>query len=196
MCGKNTTLKHNINMLRGSPPRVREKPVTSLSKALGGRITPACAGKTYHRNGNSYVRWDHPRVCGKNTATRQSVGRTSGSPPRVREKRKETSRPIVIEGITPACAGKTIDCLRRFQPYKDHPRVCGKNLVILLKGPSNEGSPPRVREKRVDWTKVLNANGITPACAGKTSRSATTSLLAWDHPRVCGKNFLLAFSSR
>ena len=31
------------------------------------------------------------------------------------------------------------------------------------------------------------ASGITPAYAGKSLRSRTTPLLAWDHPRLCGE---------
>ena len=70
--------------------------------------------------------------------------------------------------ITPACAGKTRIKLLLLNEYRDHPRVCGKNLNGMIKDITHVGSPPRVREK-LDSTKVLKyKDGITPACAGKT----------------------------
>ena len=32
-----------------------------------------------------------------------------------------------------------------------------------------------------DW-----AEGITPACAGKTNRVTAKLVIVWDHPRMCG----------
>ena len=34
-----------------------------------------------------------------------------------------------------------------------------------------------------DW-----AEGITPACAGKTNRVTAKLVIVWDHPRMCGEN--------
>ena len=50
------------------------------------------------------------------------------------------------------------------------------------------GSPPRVREKLAFHEDEYFDDGITPACAGKTTSKLLTKDLAWDHPRVCGKN--------
>ena len=73
-------------------------------------------------------------------------------------------------------------------PDQDHPRVCGKNHLEPFWDKCMSGSPPRVREKQ-RWRIVRSSNtGITPACAGKTTRFTTTALNQWDHPRVCGKN--------
>ena len=127
VCGKNHDSAEQKITQEGSPPRVREKPVTSLSKALGGRITPACAGKT------PKVRYlpsdfrDHPRVCGKNFHDIQRKLQPLGSPPRVREKRVHSLPLINSQRITPACAGKTGRNVEYLLPAGDHPRVCGKN---------------------------------------------------------------------
>ena len=50
------------------------------------------------------------------------------------------------------------------------------------------GSPPRVREKRIWKRQEQLRKGITPACAGKTSKNDLVPSRTWDHPRVCGKN--------
>ena len=70
-----------------------------------------------------------------------------GSPPRVREERYGIREGVYVEGITPACAGRT-----RPLPYlqflnQDHPRVCGKNGDACVGGNARIGSPPRVREE-------------------------------------------------
>ena len=90
-------------------------------------------------------------------------------------------------GITPACAGKRPSTAPRHRVQWDHPRVCGEKLWTGLRSPTDLGSPPRVRGK-VIWQLLAPTNGgITPACAGKSIRSAPSSVLFWDHPRVCGE---------
>ena len=53
------------------------------------------------------------------------------------------------------------------------------------------GSPPRVREKPKRTKPSYLTVRITPACAGKTHKLHKVKLVYKDHPRVCGKNFLL-----
>ena len=69
--------------------------------------------------------------------------------------------------ITPACAGKS-----RFS-IEDN----GKD----------EGSPPRVRGKDIDYEHGFDYYRITPACAGKSSTDNPGPSSQWDHPRVCGE---------
>ena len=91
-------------------------------------------------------------------------------------------------GITPACAGKTNTRVFGFCGYRDHPRVCGKDLVIRLTREGFEGSPPRVRERPHLYIRPNKVPRITPACAGKTSCFSAYDFRSWDHPRVCGKD--------
>ena len=91
-------------------------------------------------------------------------------------------------GITPACAGKTRNSSASNFNLGDHPRVCGKNFEMWRDEDVPEGSPPRVREKLGNKTVLHHQSGITPACAGKTSRTRILDTAIWDHPRVCGKN--------
>ena len=131
VCGKNKFQRSDISFRLGSPPRVREKLVScgSNSSVLG--ITPACAGKTLGYQGCIHLSQDHPRVCGKNEFYSRKGSSYVGSPPRVREKRSLKGLAVDTCGITPACAGKT-NCVRiRSVRSRDHPRVCGKNILTL-----------------------------------------------------------------
>ena len=108
VCGKNC-LAPPLELSRiGSHPRKREKPFRCSIPYGATGITPACAGKTYHK-----LLWyeqdqDHSRVCGKNKVAETTTERSLGSLPRVREKqyRHDGQRPG--HRITPACAGKTL----------------------------------------------------------------------------------------
>ena len=131
-------------------------------------------------------------MCGKNIQKLTKTQGMWGSPPRVREKHPQSNAISTVIRITPACAGKT--CLGQLLHLvcRDHPRVCGKNNNFNAKDNGHPGSPPRVREKPRWVTNRPSVSGITPACAGKTFSGVGSSGMCKDHPRVCGKNFVLS----
>ena len=90
--------------------------------------------------------------------------------------------------ITPADAGKTVQCSVAFWPKKDHPRGCGENIVMRSVVWIATGSPPQVRGKHSLCTAQPVQRRITPAGAGKTSFPFSVSGAHWDHPRRCGEN--------
>ncbi len=49
-----------------------------------------------------------------------------------------------------------------------------------------------MREKRLYFRILMQKTRITPACAGKTAILVSQSSRLQDHPRVCGKNPLIA----
>ena len=109
------------------------------------------------------------------------------SPPRMRGKGIADDEARAAVGITPACAGKSE--LPRFFlrcPW-DHPRVCGEKMVSMIPHRRSRGSPPRVRGKERTVPEQRSGNGITPACAGKSSASSSSVHRSRDHPRVCGE---------
>ena len=55
-----------------------------------------------------------------------------------------------ILGITPAYAGKTLRGTAATAEGRDHPRVCGKDYKCDLVLTAEPGSPPRMRERRLD----------------------------------------------
>ena len=71
-----------------------------------------------------------------------------------------------------------------------HPRVCGENHAWMGPRPRAWGSSPRVRGKRIDTTLQTRADGLIPACAGKTTCDTNKLFFARAHPRVCGENRL------
>ena len=147
VCGKNLKRHGSMQKLPGSPPRVREKHITFHEVVTHCGITPACAGKTFPLPIQTPLRQDHPRVCGKNRQAMKQMQGGPGSPPRVREKRPPIFRQFLVYGITPACAGKTVKDFKNLVRGRDHPRVCGKNLITTDCIDNVLGSPPRVREK-------------------------------------------------
>ena len=130
MCGKNSTLRNATWPISGSPPHVREKPPLHPWCRSTTRITPACAGKTTTDTNCIGMPLDHPRMCGKNHLYIRGVGLRLGSPPPVREKRPQILIQLVSHGITPACAGKTSQKGLFGAKPRDHPRMCGKNIVF------------------------------------------------------------------
>ena len=150
--------------------RERLQPVPS---GVGSsRITPARAGKTQRRRPAARCPWDHPRSYGKDKWFANGKIQVTGSPPLVRERpsiRRDTSRD---KGITPACAGKTLDVGAIGQQHRDHPRSCGKDSGCR--------------------TVFLSVHGITPARAGKTSHRSRAIRRNEDHPRSCGKDSFIA----
>ena len=74
-------------------------------------------------------------------------------------------------------------------PYRrDHPRVCGENVVELLVLSCFAGSPPRMRGEPPDDIVASDRHGITPAYAGRTMCILPLAQRTPDHPRVCGEN--------
>ena len=72
---------------------------------------------------------DHPRVCGENAGSIFRAISSAGSPPRVRGKLFFSARASARARITPACAGKTSRDSLPSAGKKDHPRVCGENMM-------------------------------------------------------------------
>ena len=89
--------------------------------------------------------------------------------------------------ITPACAGKSRCAWLAACHRRDHPRVCGEKRKIWSGHHQQRGSPPRVRGKVFPCGCCPRREGITPACAGKSSFCVPLLTPSRDHPRVCGE---------
>ena len=111
---------------------------------------------------------DHPRLRGKNLIRLYVSACELGSPPLTREKHPHNSLLLLLQGITPAYAGKTVKdgCTGSMERY--HPRLRGKNCKRRLYWQYGAGSPPLTREKLIEGVASLKNSGITPAYAGKT----------------------------
>ena len=189
VCGEKCTACGVSPITVGSPPRVRGKDGVYVLGCSGHGITPACAGKSLTWDRVAKDMKDHPRVCGEKFVRCPYPQRYRGSPPRVRGKAEVFDSPDLLEGITPACAGKSIIAQRRHAAIQDHPRVCGEKPSLFLMGCIELGSPPRVRGKDGVALGGCGAVGITPACAGKSFFKRFMRLFCGDHPRVCGEKY-------
>ena len=132
--------------------------------------------------------WDHPRVCGENSAGCNTECYAQGSPPRMRGKPSRQDGRDGAGRITPAYAGKTQSARAKRLSARDHPRVCGENNFAFRNKFGIAGSPPRMRGK-LGIRLIHTCTGrITPAYAGKTFSWVRLDTLISDHPRVCGEN--------
>ena len=156
-------------------------------RATRGRITPACAGRSFGHSQKCEKWEDHPRVCGEKSGVSLVVRAKTGSPPRVRGEGNDGDNRKQGAGITPACAGRRFPQAHTRAPVRDHPRVCGEKVQISIFSARLEGSPPRVRGEALECAVVLMVVRITPASAGRRPRAAHASNFSRDHPRVCGE---------
>ena len=84
--------------------------------------------------------------------------------------------------ITPACAGKSSEHMRKSGTNGDHPRMCGEKFRAYAKIWNEWGSPPHVRGKAIEVGQFCALGGITPACAGKSRIRAGRGAAFGDHP--------------
>ena len=94
----------------GSPPHARGRRGGRFPPDPHRRITPACAGKTDFGSALWQESRDHPRMRGEDPPWLRPLPPPKGSPPHARGRLHLNSRRIVVQGITPACAGKTPTC--------------------------------------------------------------------------------------
>ena len=111
----------------------------------------------------------------------------TGSPPRGRGKVFPRARRAAGRGIIPALAGKSPAPLIQSLDSRDHPRVGGEKRLYLDDFFCLAGSPPHRRGKVGLDGGLSEAVGITPAQAGKRTRSWRAYGCPWDHPRMGGE---------
>ena len=187
-CGENENVAGHDDAFQGSSPRVRGKQRVSCCVPSSCGLIPARAGKTPHGVGVGVERRAHPRACGENAPAGRPSRGTSGSSPRGRGKLAEHVEGGLLDGLIPACAGKTGASRRCGSRARAHPRVCGENYGVEIELFDGYGSSPRVRGKLCVWVPLQLMRGLIPACAGKTRQRRGRRMGHPAHPRVCGEN--------
>ena len=180
---------------RGSPPRARGKGLEQFAVLEQTGITPACAGKRSVSGCPASAARDHPRVRGEKTTIERACRSMAGSPPRARGKATRFAEMNCRQGITPACAGKSTTTPDRSRRPWDHPRVRGEKCIDYGLDMLAAGSPPRARGKVCSYSPGGQKIGITPACAGKSTRGQRVLQVGRDHPRVRGEKIAPRLSS-
>ena len=93
-CGANAMQKNGAYTGNGSSPRMRGKRSRQLVRLSLDRIIPAHAGQTSSVSSSVAASADHPRACGANHRQPVLHGRPSGSSPRMRGKRRLSSKSL------------------------------------------------------------------------------------------------------
>ena len=168
VCGEKSPAFSMIEIVSGSPPRMRGKGCEVGCFSAGSGITPAYAGKRRNISSRSQYHKDHPRVCGEKPRLRAASPAQQGSPPRMRGKAGSHTDANNGARITPAYAGKSLTILQLTTGSRDHPRVCGEKTPVRIFCAMRRGSPPRMRGKVEGIRTGVQGQGITPAYAGKS----------------------------
>ena len=116
-------------------------------------------------------------MCGEKWGTMVDNVYDMGSPPHVRGKDVDVTEQLRRIGITPACAGKRGSSPLPEFSIRDHPRMCGEKFRLPSIASASLGSPPHVRGKVWKNSNAGANDGITPACAGKSSSAHLPSML-------------------
>ena len=188
MCGEHKIHFHDTRRIRGSSPHVRGAPPRWGVLDCEHGIIPACAGSTPYGPLERLEERDHPRMCGEHTSQPAWTAWRWGSSPHVRGAPTRNRQRNTANGIIPACAGSTGTSLSTGASSRDHPRMCGEHVKHLIKDGSVWGSSPHVRGALWRTGNERPSRGIIPACAGSTVITLIASLVAGDHPRMCGEH--------
>ena len=172
----------------GSSPLTRGKHQPSRSHRHQPGLIPAHAGKTRHRGRGLVVSRAHPRSRGENSLIPWELLAAHGSSPLTRGKPDRVAHLPHRVGLIPAHAGKTPTPRSARSSATAHPRSRGENAPTVRRGPPGTGSSPLTRGKRTRNTVDLQAAGLIPAHAGKTSSPVRRSSLGRAHPRSRGEN--------
>ena len=168
VCGEHQHVRYILAVRLGSSPRMRGTLQTLSSCARLTGIIPAYAGNTGWEFGHVEDIGDHPRVCGEHIRAPSDGGSGGGSSPRMRGTRKIRRFRHLERRIIPAYAGNTKTPRHHMRGYRDHPRVCGEHLELLVKSCDKLGSSPRMRGTPGRMVRSGKDHGIIPAYAGNT----------------------------
>ena len=179
-----------IDGTQGSPPPTRGAREDPAAGDDERRITPAYAGSTSSSGPTIRTSRDHPRLRGEHATGCLREATRRGSPPPTRgapERREAGAR---RGGITPAYAGSTPGCCAEAAMIWDHPRLRGEHVPGACLIGTPPGSPPPTRGARPAPHRRRARARITPAYAGSTSASSTSTRSTADHPRLRGEHLL------
>ena len=94
---------------------------------------------------------------------------------------------VVVTGSPPLARGILPIASVNIPVTEDHPRLRGEYSEMSLHHYGKPGSPPLARGIQSASSCAVNADGITPACAGNTLCVIKAVSVAWDHPRLRGE---------
>ena len=167
LCGEKCEMPSTAFLCLGSPPPMRGKVSFGVVEDILDRITPAYAGKSFRKTAVRHAIKDHPRLCGEKLQDTADFTHVAGSPPPMRGKVSQADQDERGHGITPAYAGKSGNAGETDWKERDHPRLCGEKVLVMMRKLRESGSPPPMRGK-ADSPIMANAvKGSPPPMRGK-----------------------------
>ena len=156
------------NLKIGSPPPARGEVDAAFAILPHSGITPACAGRRTLSKPRFAVLKDHPRLRGEKCICSRRHCAKIGSPPPARGEAALGCCGKNEQGITPACAGRSLHADGAVRRKWDHPRLRGEKVLRGLRNFALIGSPPPARGEVNTLLSPQAYPGITPACAGRS----------------------------
>ena len=135
-----------------------------------------------------YLRWDHPREYGENSARCPLEQTHAGPSPRIRGKCSTPPNTADEPGTIPANTGKMRSCPCSTSGTGDHPREYGENRDSVTISNPGDGPSPRIRGKYRSARRQTRRLGTIPANTGKIWSPRRLVGVMEDHPREYGEN--------
>ena len=195
-CGDDVTSAGICRRSGGTPPRMRGRPHDRPLRQRVRGNTPADAGTTTTGICGRCGSWEHPRGCGDDAVASPRSAGVEGTPPRMRGRHVPGLVADEHERNTPADAGTTGPCRPPRRRRSEHPRGCGDDHIYLTIWNDPDGTPPRMRGRRVPAAEGDGQGRNTPADAGTTSSCRSPRPAAAEHPRGCGDDRLAQARTR
>ncbi len=176
-----------LQVRQGPSPRARgageglHRPVRRV-----GSI-PACAGSRGQPAEDDRTQRVHPRVRGEQIGPRLYLLHVTGPSPHARGAVPCSPESASGRGSIPACAGSSVQGLRRPGPSGVHPRVRGEQQGLASGLVAHGGPSPRARGAAVSRAIMRPSSGSIPACAGSSRPACTRATGSRVHPRVRGE---------
>ena len=145
MCGEQFRSFFNLRAQLGSSPRVLGTGCKDSAARAWHGSSPRVRGTGNADPVTRKLITVHPRVCGEQSKTKQSITPNRGSSPRVRGTGVPNLPDLSSQRFIPACAGNSYVAKVLGISSTVHPRVCGEQDSWLLGTINSLGSSPRVR---------------------------------------------------
>ncbi len=152
----------------GTPPRARGGGRRRSGSRWRGGNTPACAGRSDGEHRPHRAEREHPRVRGEEIRGSYRWAAREGTPPRARGGGPAAEDGDLVQGNTPACAGRRCIASTPVVGGREHPRVRGEEFDPRGRGRGGTGTPPRARGGGRRPVRRVGHGGNTPACAGRS----------------------------
>ena len=168
MRGEHAWAPSHVTRALGSSPHARGAPKQSKREPTLSGIIPARAGSTEGAGSVDAPRRDHPRMRGEHTTLAAQFPSPLGSSPHARGALRDRRNRRPPRGIIPACAGSTTPARRCTAGWRDHPRMRGEHVPVVVAAHAYHGSSPHARGAPPVYDGLVHEDGIIPACAGST----------------------------